>query len=68
MHSDKIAHDIEEDFLVDVSVLHYAQVQVKYHTQELTRKGKVVRGVARMRRIEDTARRSTFKNNLANAA
>ena len=32
-----IVNDIEEDFLIDASMLHYVQVQVKYDTQELYR-------------------------------
>ena len=42
----------EEDLLIDVSMLHYAQVQLRYDTQELTRKGKDVKEVARIRRGE----------------
>ena len=45
-----IVDNIKEDFLIDTSMLHYAQVQVKYDTQELYRKGKVVKGVARIKR------------------
>ena len=37
---DFIVDDIEEDLLIDASMLHYAQIQLRYDTQELSRKGK----------------------------
>ena len=46
-----IVDDIEEEYLNDVFMLHYAQVQVKYDTQEVFSKGKV-KGVTRIRRRE----------------
>ena len=51
-HYDVIMDDIEEDFLIDASMLHFAHVQEKYDTQELCKKGKAVKGVARIRRGE----------------
>ena len=48
IHYDVILDDIEEDFLIDTSMLHYAQVHVKCNTQELYRRGKTVKGVARI--------------------
>ena len=50
IHYDGIVDDIEEDFLIDVSMLHNA-LQIKYDT-ELYRKRKAVNGVARIRRGE----------------
>ena len=52
IHYDVVVNDREEDFLTDRSMLHYTQVQVKYDTQELYRKGKAVKRVARIRRGE----------------
>ena len=68
MHSQGLAvtihYDVivEEDFLIDVSMLHYAQVQVKYDTKELYRKGKAVKGIARIRRGEYRAQRITLQS------
>ena len=44
--------DIEENMLIDASTLHYAQVQLKYNTQELTRKRKVAERIARIKQGE----------------
>ena len=44
-----IVVNILEDLLTDVSMLQYSQVQLKYTTQELNRKGKVAKVVARIR-------------------
>ena len=60
IHYDVIVEDIEKDFPIDASVLHYTQVQVKYGTQELYRKGKAVKGVERIRRAEYRACRVPF--------
>ena len=49
--------DIEEDLLIDATMMHYAEVQIKYDSQELVRKDKVVKGVARVTRGEYRARR-----------
>ena len=43
-------------------MLHYAQIQLRYDTNELNRKGKVVKGVARIRRREYKARRITLQS------
>ena len=59
---DFIVDDIEEDLLIDTSILHYAQIQLRYGTQELSRKGKTVKGVARLRRGEYRARRITLQS------
>ena len=40
---DFIVDDIEEDILIDASMLHYAQIQLRYDTQELCRQGKTVK-------------------------
>ena len=45
---DFIVDDIE-DLLVDASLLHYMEVQLRYDRQELVRKGKVLKAVARLR-------------------
>ena len=42
---DFIVDDIEEDLLVDASLLHYMEVQLRYDRQELVCKGKVVKAV-----------------------
>ena len=54
---DVIVDDIQEDLLIDATMMHYAGVQLKYDTQELVRKGKVVKGIARVSRNEYKARR-----------
>ena len=54
---DFIEDDIEEDILLDASMLHYAQIQLRYDTQELCWKGKSVKGVARLRHGGYRARR-----------
>ena len=59
---DFIVGGIEEDPLIDASMLHCAQIQLRYNTQELSRKGKVARGVARLRPREYRARRIIFKS------
>ena len=43
-------------------MLHYAQIQLRYDTQELSRKGKVVKGVTRLRYGEYRARRITLQS------
>ena len=58
IHYDVIVDNIEEDFLIDALIL---QVQVKYNTQELSRKVKVVKEVARIRRGEYRAQRITLQ-------
>ena len=45
---DVIVDDIDEDFLIDATLMHYAGVQLNYDRQELTRKNKVVKGIARI--------------------
>ena len=45
---DFIVDDIEEDLLIDFSMLHYDQIQLRNDTQELSRKRKTVKGVARL--------------------
>ena len=37
---DFIVDDIEENLLIDASMLHYAQIQLRYDTQEMSKKGK----------------------------
>ena len=44
--------DIEEDLLIDATMMHYAEIQLKYDTQELLRKNKTVKGIARVSRSE----------------
>ena len=61
IHYDVIMDDTEEDLLIELSMLHYAQVQGKYDTQELYRKGKSVKGVTRIRRGEYRACRVTLQ-------
>ena len=48
MSYDVIVDDIDEDFLMDATLMHYAGVQLNYDRQELTRKNKVAKGVARI--------------------
>ena len=45
-------NDIEEDLLLDAAVMHYQGLQLKYNTQELICKEKVVQGVARVSQSE----------------
>ena len=54
---DVVVDDIDEDLLIDAAMLHYAGVQLKYDTQELSRKDRTVKGVARVRRGSFKARR-----------
>ena len=54
---DVIVDDIDEDFLMDATLLHYAGVQLDYSKQVLTRKNKVVKGIARVSRSAYKARR-----------
>ena len=56
-----IVDDIKEDLLVDVSLLHYMAVQLRYDRQELVRKGKVIKAVARLRMRVSKVRRVTLK-------
>ena len=56
-----IVDDIEEDLLVDASLLHYMEVQLRYDRQELVCKGKVVKAVARLRMRASKARRVILK-------
>ena len=58
---DFIVDDIEEDLLVDASLLHYTEVQLTYDRQELVGKGKVVKAVARLRARAFKARRVILK-------
>lgn len=46
---DVIVDDIEDEFLIDAAFLHYAGVQLDYKTQELKRKGSVVKAIARLK-------------------
>ena len=57
---DVVVDDIEEDLLIDAGMMHHAGVQCKYDTQEIVRKNKVVKGVARVRRRGLKARRVTL--------
>ena len=43
---DAIVDDIEEYLLLDATMMLYAGIQLKYDTQELIRKDKIVKGVA----------------------
>ena len=54
---DVVVDEIEEDLLIDAAMLHYAGVQLDYEHQELCRKNKSVKGVARIRRGCCRARR-----------
>ena len=58
---DFIVDCIEEDLLIDASMLHYAQIQLQYNTQELSRKSKVAKGVTILRHREYKARRITLQ-------
>ena len=58
---DFIVDDIEEDLLMDASLLHYMEVQLRYDRQELVRKDKVVKAVARLRTRASKARRVVLK-------
>ena len=53
---DFIVDDIEEDLLIDASLLHYMEVQLRFDMQELVRKDKVVKVVARLRTRVSKAR------------
>ena len=57
---DDIVDVIKED-LINASMLRYAKAHLKYYTQELIRKGKVVKRVARIRHRDYKARRITLK-------
>ena len=57
MEYDVVVDNIEEDLLIDAAMLHYAGVQLKYDTQELSRKDRTVKGVARVTRGSYRARR-----------
>ena len=46
---DFIVDDIKVDLLTDASMLHFAQIQLRYDTQELSRKWKVIKCVASIR-------------------
>ena len=43
---DVIVDDIEEELLIDATLMHYANMQLDYKTKELRRKNRVVKGVA----------------------
>ena len=58
---DVVIDDIEEDLLIDATMMHYAEIQLKYDTQELLRKNKTVKGIARVSRSEFRARRLVLK-------
>ena len=58
---DFIEDNIEEDLLVDASLLHYMEVQLRYDRQELVRKGKVVKAVFRLRTRASKARQVILK-------
>ena len=45
---DVIVDHIEEDLIMDATVMHYAVLQLKFDTQELIQKDKVINGVARV--------------------
>ena len=57
VHYDVVVDEIEEDLLIDAAMMHYAGIQLKYDAQELCRKNKTVKGVARVRRGSFKARR-----------
>ena len=59
---DVVVDNIDEDLLVDATMMHYAGVQLRYDTQELVRKDKVVKGIARVSRSEFCARRLVLKS------
>ena len=44
---DVVVDEIEETILLDAAFLHYAQIQMRYDTLELSRNGKIVKGVSR---------------------
>ena len=44
---DVVVDEIEETLLLDAAFLHYAQIQMRYDTLELSRNGKIVKGVSR---------------------
>ena len=46
IYYDVIGDNFEEELLLDGSILHSAQLLLRFETQELTRKGKVLEGVA----------------------
>ena len=54
---DVVVDEIEEDLLIDAAMMHHAGIQLKYDEQELCRKNKTVKGVARLRRGAYKARR-----------
>ena len=54
---DVVIDDIEEDLLIDATMMQYAEMQLKYDTQELQRKGKVAKCIARLRKEKTKARR-----------
>ena len=58
---DFIVDDIEEDLLVDATLLHYMEVQLRYDRQELVCKDKVVKAVARLRTRVCKAKRVVLK-------
>ena len=49
MDYDVLIADIDEDLLVDASLMHYADIDLHYGSHQMVRKGKVLRGVARAR-------------------
>ena len=51
-----IVDNMEEDLLLDATMMHKAGKQLNYDTQELIHKDKVVKGEARISRIEYRAR------------
>ena len=54
---DVTVEDIEEDLMLDTSIMHFVRIQLKYDTQELICREKVVKGVARASQREYKARR-----------
>lgn len=60
---DVVVDEIQEDLLIDAAMLHYAGIQLKYDTQELVRKNKTVKGVARVTRGSFKARRVFLQKN-----
>ena len=58
---DVVVDDVEEDLLIDASMMHHAGIQLKYDSKELVRKGKIAKAVCRLNRQDNKARRLTLQ-------